>query len=52
MEYIDLMAAFKLKEMESMPKFLAFENLKSPWPMDLYNYDTTFKLVSPKYPIN
>jgi len=51
-EYIDFMTAFKLKEMESMPKFLAFENLKSPWPMDLYNYDTTFKLVSPKYPIN
>ena len=48
-EYIDYMFSYKLKQNESMLKIIDLVNLKYIWPMDLYDYNENFKLVTPKF---
>ena len=51
-EFITYMSSYKLKENENMLKLIDFVDLKNAWPLDLYNFDDKYKLVSPKYPLD
>jgi hypothetical protein len=50
-EYITYMATYKLEEATNFDRLVNYGDLKSPWPLDLYQYDELYKLVCPKYPV-
>ncbi len=50
-EYISYMAAFKLKEFESMEKLISVTDLHSIWPLNFYNLNPHFQIAIPKYPL-
>lgn len=45
------MAAFKLKEFESMEKLISVTDLHSIWPLNFYNLNPHFQIAIPKYPL-
>jgi len=50
-EYIHYMAAYKLKEIESIEKIISIKDLYNIWPLDAYHLNSQFQLVIPKYPL-
>jgi hypothetical protein len=45
------MAAYKLKEIESIEKIISIKDLYNIWPLDAYHLNSQFQLVIPKYPL-
>ncbi len=50
-EYIHYMAAYKLKEIESIEKIISIKDLYNIWPLDAYPLNSQFQLEIPKYPL-
>jgi hypothetical protein len=45
------MAAYKLKEIESIEKIISIKDLYNIWPLDAYPLNSQFQLEIPKYPL-
>lgn len=50
LQYVDYLASYQIKQMESRLKIVEIIKLLSPWPLDLYELRNSYYLI-PKYPI-